>query len=224
MNVCMYVCMKLIQIHISEPIWAKLCTRLPLGLEETVGYAWTRDSWPLWPFGHFFFGAHCRIVGTRWLPARPFSAIPLYPWLQLVFASRHRHYVVADGGVIRGSLMSVILAGVPLTSRKWRSRRQSHLPQRRIPFSGGCSRHVTDITFIRATGPSATALYPSSGSCFCDLQEITSLQTTVARSYSKCVALSVLRTIRWDVNGIHVSTIRNPIRRKEVTKELQLYK
>ena len=27
----------------------------------------------------FFFGGHCRIMGTRWLPARPFSTIPLYP-------------------------------------------------------------------------------------------------------------------------------------------------
>jgi hypothetical protein len=69
---------------------------------------------------------------------------------------------VADCGVIRGGLISVILAGVPLTSRKWRrSRRQCHPPQRRIPYSGGCSRHVTDITFNRATGPFATALYPS---------------------------------------------------------------
>ena len=40
------------------------------------------------------------------------------------------------------------------------------------------------------------------------------LQTIAARSYSKCVALSVMRTIRWDVNGIHVSTIRNLIRRE----------
>jgi hypothetical protein len=79
-----------------------------------------------------------------------------------VFAWRHRHYVVAGGGVIRSSLISVILAGVPLTSRKLRrSRRQSHLPQRRIAYSVGCSRHVTDITFNRATGPSATTLYPS---------------------------------------------------------------
>jgi len=69
---------------------------------------------------------------------------------------------VADCGVIRGSLISVILAGVPLTSRKWRrSRGHCHPPQRRIPYSGGCSRHVTDITFNRATEPSATALYPS---------------------------------------------------------------
>jgi hypothetical protein len=158
----MYVCMYLIQIHISEPIWTNLTTRLPLGLEETLGYVWARNSCPLRPFGSFFFRDHCRLMGTRWLPSRPFSAIPLYPWFQLVFAWRHRYYVVADGGVIRGSLISVILAAVPLTSRKLRrSRRQSHPPQCRIPYSGGCSRHVTDITFNRATGPSATALYPS---------------------------------------------------------------
>jgi hypothetical protein len=60
------------------------------------------------------------------------------------------------------ALLSKILAGVPLMSRKRRrSRRQNHPPQRRIPYSGGCSRHVTDITFNWATGPSVTALYPS---------------------------------------------------------------
>jgi len=91
-----------------------------------------------------------------------FSAITLFPWFQLVFVWRQRHYVVADCGVIRGSLISVILAGVPLTSRKWRrSRRQSHPLQRRIRYSSGCSRHVSNITFNWATGPSATALYPS---------------------------------------------------------------
>jgi hypothetical protein len=158
-NVCLYVCTELTQIHISEPIWTKFCTRLPFGLEETVGHVWTQKFLPLRTFGPFLFEGHCRIMGTRWLSARPFSAIPLYPWFQLVFAWRHRHYVVADGGVIRGSLISVILAGVPLTFRKWRcSRRQ---PQRRIPYSGGCSRHVMDITFNRATGSSATALHLS---------------------------------------------------------------
>ena len=162
MFVCLFVSLYLIQIHISEPIGTRLCTRLPRGLEETVGYVWVRYSWPLPPFGPFFFRSQCRIKGTRWLPARPFSAIPLYPWFQLVFAWRHRHYVVADGGVIRDSRTSVVLAGVPLLSRiLHRCRRQSHRPQRRIPYSGGCSRHVTYITFSRATGPSDTALYPS---------------------------------------------------------------
>jgi hypothetical protein len=135
--------MELIQIHISEPIWTKLRTRLLLGLEETVGYVWTQNSWPLRPFGPFFFEGHCRIMGTRWLPARPSSAIPLYLWFQLVFVWRHRHYVVADGKVILGSRISVILAGVLLMLRKWRhSKRQ---PQRRIPYSGGCPRHVMDF-------------------------------------------------------------------------------
>jgi len=30
-----------------------------------------------------------------------------------------------------------------------------------MPYSGGCTHHVTDITFNRATGPSTTALYLS---------------------------------------------------------------
>jgi len=41
----------------SEPIWTKLCTLLPLGLEETVGYVWTRNSLPLRPLGPFPLGA-----------------------------------------------------------------------------------------------------------------------------------------------------------------------
>jgi hypothetical protein len=49
-----------------------------------------------------------------------------------------QHYVVADGGFIRGSLISVILTGVPLTWRKFcRCRRQSHPPQRCIVTFGG---------------------------------------------------------------------------------------
>jgi len=42
--VYLYVCLYLIQIHISELIGTKLCTRLPLGLEETVGYVRARNS------------------------------------------------------------------------------------------------------------------------------------------------------------------------------------
>jgi hypothetical protein len=38
MYVCLFVCLYIIQIHISEPIETKLCTQLPLVLEETVGY------------------------------------------------------------------------------------------------------------------------------------------------------------------------------------------
>jgi hypothetical protein len=128
-----------------------------------------------------------------------------------------QNYVVADGVVIRGSLTSAILAGVPLTSRNLhRCRRQSYPPQLRIPYSGGCSRRVTSRV-LRSTGrrghPPQRYISHSS-TCFCGLQEITSLQTTVARSYSKYGAVSVMRTMGWDVNGIHVSTIRNLIRRE----------
>jgi hypothetical protein len=156
MLVCLYVCMELTQIHISEPIWIKPCTRLPLGLEETIRYVRTRNSLPLRHFGSFSFGGHCRIMGSRWLPARPFSAMPLFPWFQLVFVWRRRLRSHPRQLYIRDS--SVSSSNVAeMTS----SRRQSHPPQCRIPYSGGCSRHVADITFTRATGPSATALYPS---------------------------------------------------------------
>jgi hypothetical protein len=35
--------MELIKIYIFERIGTKLCTHLPLGLEETVGYLWTHN-------------------------------------------------------------------------------------------------------------------------------------------------------------------------------------
>jgi hypothetical protein len=126
MFVCLFVC--LYGTYTNSHFWTDLNQTLHTSSPwsgRDLGYVWTRNSWPLRLFGPFFFGGHCRIMGTRWLPARPFSAIPLYLWFQLVFVWRHRHDV-ADGGVIRGSFISVILAGVPLTSRKWRrSRRQS---------------------------------------------------------------------------------------------------
>ena len=49
MNVCKFVCLCLIQIHISEPIGTKLCTHLPCGLEETVGYVWAHNISPFPP-------------------------------------------------------------------------------------------------------------------------------------------------------------------------------
>jgi hypothetical protein len=134
----------------------------------------------------------------------------------------------------------VIPAGVRVSSPTLRCRRRrSHSRQPYIRDSSGSSSNVAEMTSWQTTESSATASYPLfrrvfasrhgyyvqpghppqryipySNSCFCDLQEITSLQKTVARSYSKCVALSVMRTIRRDVNGIHVSTIRNLIRQE----------
>jgi hypothetical protein len=53
MNVCLY----LIQIHISEPIGTKLCTHLPRGLEETVGYVWAHSISSFSPFRSILSGA-----------------------------------------------------------------------------------------------------------------------------------------------------------------------
>jgi len=39
----LFVCLYLIQIHISQQILTRLCTHLPLYLEETVGYVWSED-------------------------------------------------------------------------------------------------------------------------------------------------------------------------------------
>jgi hypothetical protein len=57
MNVCLYVCLYLIQIHISEPIGTKLCTHLPHGLEETVGYVWAHNISPFSSFRPILSGA-----------------------------------------------------------------------------------------------------------------------------------------------------------------------
>jgi len=53
----LYVCLYLIQIHISEPIGTKLCTHLPRGLEESVGYVWTHNISPFPPFRPILSGA-----------------------------------------------------------------------------------------------------------------------------------------------------------------------
>jgi hypothetical protein len=44
---CFFVCLYLIQIHISEPIGTKLCTHLPRGLEDTVRYVWAHFFLPI---------------------------------------------------------------------------------------------------------------------------------------------------------------------------------
>ena len=130
MNVCLFVCMK----HTNSHFWAKLCSRLPLGLEETVGYVWTRESWPLRPFGPFSFRGHCRIMGTRWLPART---------------------------VFRDTHISVVPAGVRVTSPTLRCRwRRSNPRQPYIRDSSGSSPNIAEITSLQTTESSATACYP----------------------------------------------------------------
>ena len=57
MNVRLFVCVELVQIHISDPIWTKLCTRLILGLQEVVGYVWTHNISTFPPFRPLLSGA-----------------------------------------------------------------------------------------------------------------------------------------------------------------------
>jgi hypothetical protein len=93
--VCLFVCLYLIQIHISEPIWTKLCTHLPLGLEETVGYVWSENVWtflPFWPSSPEASAESSARNGCR----LESSATALYPWLLLVLVWRHGNDVVAD--------------------------------------------------------------------------------------------------------------------------------
>jgi len=54
---CLYVCLYLIQIQISEPIGTKLCTHLPRGLEETVEYVWAYNILPFPRFRPILLGA-----------------------------------------------------------------------------------------------------------------------------------------------------------------------
>jgi hypothetical protein len=107
----LFVSLYLIEIHISEPIWTTLCTHLLLGLEESVGYVWSEKCLTFSTFLTFFAGNECQMLGTKWPPAQ----------------------------VIRDSVISVILAGVIVTSRKWRcSRRQFRVLTGSVVHYGQC--------------------------------------------------------------------------------------
>jgi hypothetical protein len=61
-------CLYLIQIHISEPIRTKLCTYLPRGLKETVGYVLAHNISPFPPFRPTLSRAgadSCPVAGFR---------------------------------------------------------------------------------------------------------------------------------------------------------------
>jgi hypothetical protein len=65
MNVCLFVCLYLIQIHISEPIGTKLYTHHPRGLEETVGHAWAHNILPFRPISSGAGAYFCSVDGCR---------------------------------------------------------------------------------------------------------------------------------------------------------------
>jgi len=118
-----------------------------------------------------------------------------------------------------------ILVGVHLASWSCRpSRRHSHPPRRRIPYSGGCSRHVTDITFNRATGPSATALYPSFQFLFLwpTGNHVLADDSCVFLLQVCCIVGRVRYSGTW--TGSICLQFGTSSDGKEVNKELQLYK
>jgi len=75
----MDVCLYLIQIHISEPIGTKLCTHLPRGLEETVGYVLTHNISPFPPFRPIFLRAG---VDSRAIDGCPPHTTPLLHYIR----------------------------------------------------------------------------------------------------------------------------------------------
>ena len=81
MNVCMFVSLYLIQIHISEPIGTKLCTRLPRGLEEAIGYVWAHNISPFPPFRPILSAASADLwaVDCCRRHTTPLPAAALYP-------------------------------------------------------------------------------------------------------------------------------------------------
>jgi hypothetical protein len=91
----LFVCLYLIEIHTSKPIWTKLCTHLLLGLEETAGYVFSENVCsflPFWPSSSGRGAESSARNGYR----RETSATVLYPWFLLVLVWCHGNDVVAD--------------------------------------------------------------------------------------------------------------------------------
>jgi len=92
---CLFVCLYLIQIHISEPICTKFYTHLPLGLEETLGYVWSENVRPFVHFWHSSSGTSAESSARNGC-RRKSTATALYPWFLLVLVWRHGNDVLAD--------------------------------------------------------------------------------------------------------------------------------
>jgi hypothetical protein len=78
-----------IQTHISEPVWTKLCTHLPLGLEESVGYVWSENVWP------FLSGVSAESSAWNGCCCKS-SVMALRLWFLLLLVWHHGNDVVDD--------------------------------------------------------------------------------------------------------------------------------
>jgi hypothetical protein len=121
-NVCLFVCLygiytnshfwtDLNQTLHKSPPWSGRDRRVCMGPK----FLTSSTFWAL-----FSFGATAESWAQDGCRRNRFPRYPYNRDSSWCSRRRHWHEVVADGGVIRDSLISVILAGVPLTSRKWR--------------------------------------------------------------------------------------------------------
>ena len=118
--VCMYVCMY--GTYTNSHFWTDLNQTLHTSLLWSGRYrrvCMDSNSRPLRPFGPFFFG-------------RPLQ--------------NHGHKTAAGATVFRDTLISVIPAGVRVTSPTWRRRRRSHPRQPYIRDSTGSFSNVAEMT------------------------------------------------------------------------------
>ena len=118
---CLFVCMY--GTYTNSRSWSDLNQTWhtsPPWSGRDRGYVWTRNSLPLRPFGPFFFG-------------RPLQ--------------NHGHKMAAGATIFRDTLISIIPAGVRVTSPTLRCRRRrSHPRQPYIHDSSGSSPNVKKMT------------------------------------------------------------------------------
>jgi hypothetical protein len=120
--VCLFVCLYLIQIRISEPIWTKLCTYLPFVRKRLQGIYGPKMYDDLFRRERVQNPSHNMAAGAR---HSRHSVIPVILACVSVTSRCSRRHLPR---FIRHSVISVILAGVSVTSMKWRSGRR-HLPR-----------------------------------------------------------------------------------------------
>jgi len=73
----------------------KLCTHLPLRLEETEGYVWSKNVWPFLPSRPSSSGASAESLALNGC-RRKSSSTALYPWFLLVLVWCHGNDVADD--------------------------------------------------------------------------------------------------------------------------------
>ena len=111
----MFVYMELIQIHISEPISTELWTRLPLGLEEVVGYVWTHNISTFPPFRRILSGAStdlCAEDGCR-RQSPPLLRYPVLVWRHANTSWNRGYKGIVESGRAGSHLVPMILQWPP---------------------------------------------------------------------------------------------------------------